>query len=250
MPFTKRYLGTFDNHFSTIGLCGMHECCMNFRGQGIETPEGQEFTIEIMKFMREKIRGFQKETGNLFNLEATPAEGTSYRFARMDKAMYPDIFASGEEEPYLTNSTQLPVNHTENAIEAIEHQNAIQPLYTGGTMFHTFLGEKMQDGEACKRLVKKIAYNTKLPYFSITPTFSICKTHGYLKGEQFKCPECGSGTEVYTRIVGYFRPVQNWNAGKAEEYKQRVEFAEEKSLEAEFKSKIQQAIEKPIEVKA
>ncbi|MBR9691447.1 ribonucleoside triphosphate reductase [Candidatus Woesearchaeota archaeon] len=250
VPFTKRYLGTFNNHFSTIGLCGMHECCLNFLGKGIETKEGQEFTIEVMEFMRDKMKEFQKETGNLYNLEATPAESTTYRFAKSDKERYPEIITSGTDEPYLTNSTQLPVDLTEDAIEAIEHQNKIQPLYTGGTIFHTFLGERMADGKACKRLVKKIAYNTKLPYFSITPTFSICKTHGYLKGEQFKCPECGSECEVYTRIVGYFRPVQNWNKGKREEYNERVEFAEEKSLKSEFKSKIDKAIEKPIEVEA
>ncbi|MBW2996452.1 ribonucleoside triphosphate reductase [Candidatus Woesearchaeota archaeon] len=250
MPFTKRYLGTFNNHFSTIGLCGMHECCMNFVGKGIETKEGRDFTIEVMHFMRKEIQKFQKETGNLYNLEATPAESTSYRLARLDKEMYPDIFTSGEDEPFLTNSTQLPVGHTDNAIEAIEHQNSIQPLYTGGTMFHTFLGEKMANGEACKRLVKKIAYNTKMPYFSITPTFSVCKTHGYLRGEQFECPECGSECEVYSRIVGYYRPVQMWNAGKKEEYKHRVVFGEKKSLKTEFKSKIQEAIEKPIEVEA
>jgi ribonucleoside-triphosphate reductase len=248
MPFTKRYLGTFNNHFSTIGLCGMHECCLNFIGKGIETEEGKAFTIEVMNFMRDKIREFQQETGNLYNLEATPAESTSYRFARLDRKMYPDIICSGTEEPYLTNSTQLPVGLTDNAIEAIEHQNDVQPLYTGGTMFHTFLGERMQNGESCKRLVKKIAYNTRMPYFSITPTFSICKTHGYIKGEQFECPECGEKTEVYSRIVGYYRPIQNWNAGKMEEFKERVEFAEETSLKAEFKSKIQKAIEKTVEI--
>jgi ribonucleoside-triphosphate reductase len=244
MPFTKRYLGTFNNHFSTIGLCGMHECCLNFLGKGIETQEGKEFTIEVMKFMRDEIKKFQEETGNLYNLEATPAESTSYRFARLDKKMYPDILTSGTDEPYLTNSTQLPVDYTDNAIEAIEHQNEIQPLYTGGTMFHTFLGEKLADGESCKRLVKKIAYNTRLPYFSITPTFSICNTHGYISGEHFECPECGSETDVYSRVVGYYRPIKNWNRGKQEEFKDRLAFVEEKSLKAEFKSKIQQAIEK------
>jgi len=250
MPFTKRYLGTFNNHFSTIGLCGMHECCLNFLGKGIETKEGKEFTIEVLKFMREKIRDIQKETGNLYNLEATPAESTSYRFAKLDKEMYPDIITSGDKEPFLTNSTQLPVDFTDDVVTALEHQDDIQPLYTGGTMFHTFLGEKMASGESCKRLVKKIAYNTRMPYFSITPTFSVCKTHGYLKGEQFKCPECGSETEVFSRIVGYYRPLQNWNAGKVEEFKKRTEFSEKKSLEHEFKSKIEKALEKPLEVEA
>ena len=234
MPFTKRFLGTFDNHFSTIGLCGMHESCLNFLGKGIETEEGKKFTIEVMEFMREKIKGFQNETGHLYNLEASPAESASYRLARLDKEMYPDIKTAGDEEPYLTNSTQLPVDYTDNVIEAIEHQNSIQTLYTGGTIFHTFLGEKMTNGESCKVLVKKIAENTRLPYFSITPTFSVCKTHGYIKGEHFECPECGKECEVYSRIVGYYRPVQNWNKGKAEEYKQRVEFKEKKSLASEF----------------
>jgi len=250
MPFTKRYLGTFANHFSTIGLCGMHECCLNFLGEGIETEEGKKFTVEVMNFMREKIKGFQKETGNLYNLEATPAESTSYRFARLDKEMHPDIKTSGDGEPFLTNSTQLPVDHTDNAIEAIEHQDAIQSLYTGGTIFHTFLGEKMANGESCKRLIKKIAYNTKLPYFSITPTFSICKTHGYIRGEHFECPECGAECEVYSRVVGYFRPVQNWNKGKKEEFKNRKEFSENISLKSDFKSKIEKSLEKPIEVEA
>jgi ribonucleoside-triphosphate reductase len=249
MPFTKRYLGTFNNHFSTIGLCGMHECSLNFLGKGIETEEGKAFTIDVMNHMREKIRGFQNDTGSLYNLEATPAESTSYRFARLDKKMYPNIITSGDDEPFLTNSTQLPVGHTDDAIAAIEHQNEIQPLYTGGTMFHTFLGERMANGEACKRLVKKIAHNTRMPYFSITPTFSVCKTHGYIKGEHFECPECGAETEVYSRIVGYFRPVKNWNKGKKEEYKFRKEFKEDVSLKSQFKSKIQQAIEKPIEVR-
>ncbi len=254
MPFTKRYLGTFNNHFSTIGLCGMHECSLNFLGKGIETKEGTDFAVEVMSFMREQIKGFQEETGNLYNLEASPAESTSYRFARLDKEMYKDIITSGKEEPYLTNSTQLPVDFSDDAVEAIEHQNKIQPLYTGGTMFHTFLGEKMQDGSSAKTLVRKIAYNTRMPYFSITPTFSICKNHGYIKGEHFECPECGEATEVYTRIVGYYRPVQNWNKGKKEEYKDRVEFREEKSIKTEFKSKIQESVEKkmenPIEVKS
>ena len=244
MPFTKRYLGTFNNHFSTIGLCGMHECCLNFLGKGIESEEGTNFTVEVMKFMRDKLREFQTETKNLYNLEATPAESTSYRFARLDKEMYgSDIITSGKDEPFLTNSTQLGVDHTDDAIEAVEHQNKIQPLYTGGTIFHTFLGERMNSGESCKRLVKKIAYNTKLPYFSITPTFSICKKHGYIKGEVYKCKECGEETEVYSRIVGYFRPIQQWNAGKAEEFKFRKEYSEEKSLKSEFKSKIEQVLE-------
>jgi ribonucleoside-triphosphate reductase len=244
MPFTKRYLGTFNNHFSTIGLCGMHESCLNFIGKGIEAEEGKAFTIEVLKFMRDEIRNFQQETGNLYNLEATPAESTSYRFARLDKKMYPEIITSGKDEPFLTNSTQLPVDFSDDLISALEHQDDIQPLYTGGTMFHTFLGERLMNGEAAKRLVKKIAYNTRMPYFSLTPTFSVCKTHGYIKGEHFKCPDCGNEAEVFSRIVGYYRPVQNWNAGKTEEFKFRLEFSETKALNNEFKSKIEMAAQK------
>ena len=232
MPYTKRYLGTWKNHFSTIGLCGMHESCLNFIGKGIETKEGHEFTKNVLKFMQDVTREFQVETGNLYNLEATPAESTAYRFGRMDKELHSDIITSGTPDaPYLTNSTHLPVNHTNNAIEAIEHQNEIQELYTGGTIFHTFLGEKLTSTESCKALVKKISHNTKLPYFSITPTFSICNKHGYLTGEHFVCPTCGEKAEVYTRIVGYFRPVQNWNKGKQAEYQDRKEYEERKSLE-------------------
>lgn len=224
MPYTKTYLGTFENHFSTIGLCGMNECCLNFLGKDIMTPEGKEFTIETLYFMRKKIKQFQQETGHLYNLEATPAESTSYRLAKLDKLMYPDIITAGEKVPYLTNSTQLPVNATDDLIEALEHQNDIQPLYTGGTIFHTFLGERIDDAESCKLLVKKIAYNTKIPYFTITPTFSICTVHGYLRGNKPKCPYCGEETEVYSRIVGYYRPVRQWNVGKKEEFKQRVPY--------------------------
>jgi anaerobic ribonucleoside-triphosphate reductase/transcriptional regulator NrdR len=230
MPYTKTYLGTFANHFSTIGLCGMNEACMNFLKKDISTPEGKAFTIKVLNFMREQARQFQMETGNLYNLEATPAESTSYRLARLDRQMYPDIYTSGEKEPYLTNSSQLPVGHTDDVVKALEHQNDIQPLYTGGTIFHTFLGERMADGSTAKALVKKIAYNTRLPYFSITPTFSVCKTHGYMKGETYTCPTCGGENEVFSRIVGYFRPIKNWNAGKQEEFRQRLEFAEKKAL--------------------
>ncbi|MFW5991312.1 MAG: ribonucleoside triphosphate reductase [Candidatus Nanoarchaeia archaeon] len=244
MPYTKRYLGTFDNHFSTIGLCGMNEACINLIGKDIATEEGKNLAIETLKFMKDKCLEFQKETGNLYNLEATPAESTSYRFARLDKKYYPEIYVSGEEEPYLTNSTQLPVGHTEDPIEAVEHQNQIQPNYTGGTIFHTFLGEKVSSGEACKKLVQKIAYNTKLPYFSISPTFSVCKEHGYLRGEHFTCPECGKEAEVFSRIVGYYRPVQNWNKGKKEEYKQRMEFSESKGFKSSFQNELMATVNK------
>jgi len=236
MPFTQRYLGTFNNHFSTIGLVGMNEACLNMLGKDISTPEGKQLAIDTLKFMREQCLKFQKETGNLYNLEATPAEGASYRLAREDKKMYPDIKTAGEKVPYLTNSTYLPVNYTDDAIAAIQHQNDIQPLYTGGTMFHTYLGEKMSSGEACKNLVRKIAENTKLPYFSITPTFSICPDHGYIRGEHFRCPQpngngkCNKPTQVFSRVVGYYRPVQMWNDGKQEEHRQRKYYDERKTL--------------------
>jgi len=194
MPYSKSYLGTFDNHFATIGLCGMNEACVNLIGKNIATPEGKKLTIETLEFMRAKLVEFQNETGNMYNLEATPAEGASYRLAKADKKAHADIYLSGDDAPYLTNSTQLPVDQTDDLIAALEHQNDIQPLYTGGTVFHSFLGERVSSGEACKQLVKKIAENTRLPYFSITPTFSICPEHGYIPGEHFTCPMCNSKT--------------------------------------------------------
>jgi len=223
MPYTKVYLGHFDNHFSTIGVCGMHEACLNFLGKGIGTPEGKEFTIEVLNFMREMLLQFQQETGNLYNLEATPAESTAYRLARLDKAKYPRIITSGtEKHPYLTNSTQLNVDATRDIFEAIQHQKDIQPLYTGGTIFHAFLPESIER-ETCKKLVRKIS-ETPLPYFSITPTFSVCPNHGYLRGKKFHCPQCNSETEVYSRIVGYLRPVATWNDGKQQEFRERTPF--------------------------
>ena len=235
MPYTKSYLGTFRNHFSTIGLCGMNEACLNLLGKNIKSKEGKEFAIETLNFMRDKLVEFQDETGNLYNLEATPAESTAYRLARLDKRYHPDIITAGEKEPYLTNSTQLAVNETEDVIEALEHQNDIQPLYTGGTIFHTFLGERMSSGESCKKLVRKIANNTKIPYFSITPTFSVCPDHGYVAGEHFRCPYCKKECEVYSRIVGYFRPLRNWNSGKQEEFKDRVTYKENIALSKDFR---------------
>lgn len=188
MPFTKVYLGAFNNHFSTIGLLGMNEACLNLLGVNIADPGGKRLAIKTLEFMREKTREFQNDTGNLYNIEATPAEGASYRLARFDKKIYPDIITAGEKFPYLTNSTHLPVDYTDDPILAIEHQNDIQPLYTGGTIFHTFLGERMTDWRATMTLVRKIAENTRIPYFSITPTFSICPVHGYIKGEHHNCP--------------------------------------------------------------
>lgn len=223
MPYTLVYLGHFDNHFSTIGVCGMHECCLNFLGKGIGSPEGKEFTIEVLQFMREVLREFQEETGNLYNLEATPAESTAYRLARLDREKYRNIITSGTDKfPYLTNSTQLNVDATRDVWEAIQHQQDIQPLYTGGTIFHTFLPEAI-DPETCKKLVQKIA-ETRLPYFSITPTFSVCEGHGYLKGEHPTCPHCGAETEVYSRIVGYLRPIRTWNDGKQQEFRERTPY--------------------------
>lgn len=223
IPYTLVYLGHFDNHFSTIGVCGMHESCLNFLGKGIGTPEGKDFAIEVLMFMREVLREFQEETGNLFNLEATPAESTSYRLARLDKEKYRNIITAGNDKfPYLTNSTQLNVDATRDIWEALRHQQDIQPLYTGGTIFHAFLPEAI-DPIICKKLVRKIA-ETRLPYFSITPTFSVCNGHGYLKGQHPTCPHCGAETEVYSRIVGYLRPVKTWNDGKQQEFRDRTPY--------------------------
>jgi len=223
VPYTQVYLGHFDNHFSTIGVCGMHEACLNFLGKGIATPEGKAFAIETLTFMRGVLQKFQEETGNLYNLEATPAESTSYRLARLDKEKYKNIITSGTDKfPYLTNSTQLNVDATRDVFEAIQHQQDIQCLYTGGTIFHTFLPESI-DRETCRKLVRKIA-ETKIPYFSITPTFSVCTSHGYLRGQHPTCPHCGAETEVYSRIVGYLRPVRTWNDGKQQEFRDRTPY--------------------------
>ena len=223
MPYTLVYLGHFDNHFSTIGICGMNEACLNLLGKGIATPEGKEFAVETLNFMRSVLQKFQEETGNLYNLEATPAESTSYRFGRKDRAKYKNIITSGtEKHPYLTNSTQLNVDATRDVFEALQHQQDIQPLYTGGTIFHTFLPEAI-DAETCRKLVQKIA-GTRIPYFSITPTFSVCENHGYVRGQHPVCPECGAATEVYSRIVGYLRPVKTWNDGKQQEFKERTPY--------------------------
>ncbi|NPV84104.1 MAG: ribonucleoside triphosphate reductase [Candidatus Aminicenantes bacterium] len=224
MPYTKVYLGHFENHFSTIGICGMHEACMNFLHKGIGTPEGKEFTIETLNFMREVLKDFQEETGHLYNLEASPAESTSYRLARLDRQKYKNIYTSGtDKHPYLTNSTQLNVDATRDIFEALRHQEDIQPLYTGGTIFHAFLPEAI-DWKTCRKLVQKIA-ETRIPYYSITPTFSVCDSHGYLKGQHPTCPECGSETEVFSRIVGYLRPVRTWNDGKQQEFSDRITYS-------------------------
>lgn len=220
LPFSKRYLGTLKWHFSTLGLIGMNEACLNFLGKNIAEKQGKNFAIKTLKFMRNKIKEFQKETGNIYNLEATPAEGASYRLAKIDKEKHPKIITAGKSVPYYTNSSHLPVGFTNDIFEALEHQEDLQGLYTGGTILHGFLGERI-DQKACKSLVRKIAENSRIPYFTITPTFSVCMTHGYIKGEHLKCPNCGKQTEVYSRVVGYYRPVQNWNIGKQQEFKER-----------------------------
>ena len=239
-PYSRYYLegvksatgGYFKNHFSTIGLNGMNEACLNLLGVDITTEEGNEFAVEIMEFMNRVIQIFQEETGSLWNLEASPAEGAAYRFARIDKKMYPKIITQGENEPYYTNSTQLPVDYTKDVFEAVELQEKLQSLYTGGTVFHGFIGEEIKDVETCKMLIKKVMERSSIPYFTVSPTFSICSDHGYLSGEHFECPQCGREAEVWTRVVGFHRPVQAWNKGKQEEYKDRKEFEADSSLES------------------
>ena len=225
LPFSKRYLGTLKNHFSTIGLVGMNEACLNLLGCGIASQAGRKFASETLRFMLKRIRRFQRETGNLYNLEATPAEGVSYRLAKIDERKYPDIITAGDGAPYYTNSTCLPVNSELDLIEALRHQEELQTLYTGGCVFHIYLGESLEDGESCKNLVRKVASNTRLPYFTVTPTYTICDDHGFIPGEYPKCPSCGKETEVYSRVVGYYRPVRNFNVGKQEEFRQRITFS-------------------------
>ena len=223
-PYTKRYLGTFDNHFSTIGLIGMNEVGLNAKWlrADMTDPATQEFTKEVLNHMRDRLADYQEQYGDLYNLEATPAESTTYRLAKHDVKRYPDIItASRDGTPYYTNSSHLPVGYTEDIFDALDVQDDLQTLYTSGTVFHAFLGEKLPDWKAAASLVKKIADNYRLPYYTLSPTYSICKDHGYLAGEQFTCPHCGQKTEVYSRITGYYRPVQNWNDGKAQEFKDR-----------------------------
>ncbi len=231
-PYTSHYLRNIKqrtgsywyNHFATIGLVGMNEAILNFMGKDITTQEGQSFAVEIMNYLRDIMVDFQKETGNFYNLEATPAEGTSYRLARLDRQRYPDIIAAGDDAPYYTNSTQLPVGFTDDIFECMELQDELQSLYTGGTVQHLYLGESIKELEVCKNLIKRIFERYKMPYISITPTFSICNTHGYIQGEHFECPTCGDKTEVWSRVVGYLRPVANYNRGKKEEYFLRKKF--------------------------
>ncbi|MEM3005966.1 MAG: ribonucleoside triphosphate reductase [Candidatus Bathyarchaeia archaeon] len=225
LPFSKRYLGTLDWHFSTIGLIGMNEACLNHLGVDIGSPEGKSFALKTLDHMLGRLRDFQEETGNLYNLEATPAEGASYTLTLIDKTRHPDIITAGVEEPYYTNSTQLPVEYTDDLYAALKHQEELQSRYTGGTVFHIFVGERIPDPEACKLLVRRVAERFRIPYYTITPTFSICRNHGYLPGEHFRCPKCGEAAEVYSRVVGYYRPVQNWHRGKQEEYRRRRTYA-------------------------
>ena len=224
-PYTKRYLGTFGNHFSTIGLVGMNEAGLNAKwiGKDMTHKITQDFTKDVLNHMRERLSDYQEQYGDLYNLEATPAESTSYRLAKHDKQRYPHMIASGEADgtPYYTNSSHLPVGYTEDVFTALDIQDELQTLYTSGTVFHTFLGEKLPDWKAAANLVRKIAENYKLPYYTLSPTYSVCREHGYIAGEHYECPECGAKTEVYSRITGYYRPVQNWNDGKAQEYKER-----------------------------
>jgi len=235
-PYTKYYLRNvkkrFDeywkNHFSTIGLVGMNEACQNFLGKTIGDAEGKEFAMRVLDFMRELLIDFQKETGNNYNLEATPAEGTSYSLAKIDKQRYPDIISAGNgdgSQSFYTNSTHLPVGFTDDVFEALDLQDGIQQKYTGGTVLHIYAGERITNPESVKSLVRKICENYHLPYFTFTPTFSVCPIHGYLDGEHEMCPKCGEECEVYSRVVGYLRPLKQWNKGKQEEFKMRRMFA-------------------------
>lgn len=233
-PYTKRYLGTFNNHFSTIGLVGMNETCLNAKWikEDLTNEKAQKFTKDVLNFMREKLSDYQEEYGDLYNLEATPAESTAYRMAKKDKQLYPDIItASNDDTPYYTNSSHLPVGYTDDIFAALDIQDELQTLYTSGTVFHAFLGERLENWQAAANLVKKIAENYKLPYYTLSPTYSVCKNHGYITGEVWKCPTCGEETEVYSRITGYYRPVKNWNDGKGKEYEMRKTYDLNKSHE-------------------
>ena len=224
-PYTKRYLGTFKNHFSTIGLIGMNEACLNAKwiSKDLTNEESLQFTKDVLNHMRDRLLSYQEEYGDLYNLEATPAESTTYRLAKHDKQLYPDIITAGEADgtSYYTNSSHLPVSYTADVFDALDLQDELHTLYTSGTVFHAFLGEKLPDWQAAAKLVRTIAENYRLPYYTLSPTYSICKEHGYLIGEHFTCPICGQKAEVYSRITGYYRPVQNWNDGKTQEYKER-----------------------------
>ena len=227
-PYTKRYLGSFNNHFSTIGLVGMNETCLNAKWiqKDLTTKESQEFTVEVLNHMRNRLSDYQEKYGDLYNLEATPAESTSYRLAKHDKEKYPDIITANESgTPYYTNSSHLPVGYTDDIFTALDIEDAFQTLYTSGTVFHAFLGERLSDWQNAALLVRKISENYKLPYYTLSPTYSVCSKDGYIAGEVWKCPKCGADTEVYSRITGYYRPVKNWNAGKTQEFKDRKTYS-------------------------
>jgi len=249
-PYTRRYLGKFNNHFSTIGLVGMNEVGLNAKWlkKDLTHKETQEFVKEVLNHMRDRLSDYQEQYGDLYNLEATPAESTSYRLAKHDKNRFGDIItASGDcGTPYYTNSSHLPVNFTEDIFAALDIQDELQTLYTSGTVFHAFLGEKLPDWKAAANLVRKIAENYRLPYYTMSPTYSICQKHGYIAGEAFKCPVCESKTEVYSRITGYYRPVQNWNDGKSQEYKDRKVYNASMALSKEFEL---QAEKLPVEAR-
>lgn len=228
-PYTKRYLKSFNDHFSTLGVIGMNECCLNARWirDTIASEKGKQFTLEVLDFMLNKLSDYQEMYGDMYNLEAVPGEGTTRRFANHDKEDYPDIITAGDKtdgSPYYTNSSHLPVDYTEDIFTALDHQDDLQTKYTSGTVFHAFLGEKLPSWQSAMNLTRKIAENYKLPYFTFSPTYSICPEHGYIKGEEWKCPICGKTTEVYSRVTGYYRAVQNFNDGKAHEFADRKEY--------------------------
>ncbi len=233
-PYTKRYLTNFDNHFSTIGLIGMNEATLNAKWlrKDISEPQAHVFAKDVLNHMRDRLSDYQEEYGDLYNLEATPAESTTYRLAMHDIKDYPEIITADKngEKPYYTNSSNLPVGFTDDVFEALENQNDLQTLYTSGTVFHAFVGEKLPSWKSAANLVRKIAEHSKLPYYTISPTYSICKNHGYINGEAYVCEQCGEATEVYSRITGYYRPVQNWNEGKTQEFEDRKLYAIEKTV--------------------
>ena len=257
-PYTKRYLGSFDNHFSTIGLVGMNEACLNARWLACDltSDKAQQFTQQVLNHMRERLSDYQEKYGDLYNLEATPAESTSYRLAKHDRKLYPDIIAASKSDdatPYYTNSSHLPVSFTADIFDALDIQDELQTLYTSGTVFHSFLGERLPNWQSAMKLVRTIAENYRLPYYTISPTYSVCVDHGYLSGEVNVCPVCGKRTEVYSRITGYYRPVQNWNDGKTQEWKERKLYDPQNSVlkhsgvqTAPVEQKADVAVEKPI----
>ena len=257
-PYTKRYLGSFDNHFSTIGLVGMNEACLNARWLACDltSDKAQQFTQQVLNHMRERLSDYQEKYGDLYNLEATPAESTSYRLAKHDRKLYPDIIAASKSDdatPYYTNSSHLPVSYTADIFDALDIQDELQTLYTSGTVFHSFLGERLPNWQSAMKLVRTIAENYRLPYYTISPTYSVCVDHGYLSGEVNVCPVCGKRTEVYSRITGYYRPVQNWNDGKTQEWKERKLYDPQNSVlkhsgvqTAPVEQKADVAVTKPI----